>query len=186
MQIDSDAVAFSQFPLAPASSFACANSVRFITIRSSFTALARKVKPGWIVVPQPCRRQARRKSAPRCARGSRSSQGLRDPGRWPVPCASCPDRKTFRRGNGGMSGRSHHSLPVTCPLRTTAPFARAVTCNDCERRADRMTTDIDSNALASSGAGGRRAFSPCPLVLDSMGMDDMSACGRAAARGGGS
>ena len=49
-----------------------------------------------------------------------------------------------------------------------------------------MTTDIDSNALAGSGAGGMQAFSPCPLVLDPMGIDDMNACGRAAARGGGS
>ena len=53
-----------------------------------------------------------------------------------------------------------------------------------------MTTDIDSNALAGSGAGGMRAFSPCPsAAVDRMGIDDMNACGRAArevnARGGG-
>ena len=49
-----------------------------------------------------------------------------------------------------------------------------------------MTTDIDSNALAGSGTGGMQAFSPCPLAMDALGSDDMSACGRAATRGGGS
>ena len=50
-----------------------------------------------------------------------------------------------------------------------------------------MTTDIDSNALAGSGAGGMQAFSLCPFAaMDQMGIDDMSACGRAVARGGGS
>ena len=52
-----------------------------------------------------------------------------------------------------------------------------------------MTTDIDSNALAGSSAGGMRAFSPCPVALDP-GIGDMNARGRAAfdvnARGGGS
>ena len=50
-----------------------------------------------------------------------------------------------------------------------------------------MTTDIDSNTQAGSGAGGMQAFSPCPFAaVDQMGIDDMNACGRAAARGGGS
>ena len=54
-----------------------------------------------------------------------------------------------------------------------------------------MTTDIASNALAGSGAGGMQAFTPCPsAAIDLMGIDEPNACGRAAlevnASGGGS